>query len=66
MVQRGYGSGLLLEAPQAVLIVRQGTRQDFYRDVTLQPSVARAINFAHPARANQRLNFVGTQFCSGR
>src|SRR6266705_4530459 len=36
--------------------------QDFDRDGALEPRVASAIDFAHPSRAQRRLNLVGSQF----
>src|SRR5438874_13640165 len=58
MIERCYGSGFLLEAVQPIAVARERFRKDFYRNLAAKASVARAIDFAHAARAQRRLNFV--------
>jgi len=50
---------------EAVAIVGQRMREDFDGDVALQPGVARAVDFAHAACAQERNDLVGAEFCSG-
>ena len=65
MIQRGHGSGFLFETPQAVAVAGQRIRKDFDGDVALEARITGAVNFAHASRAQQGLNFVRTEFCSG-
>ena len=44
----------------------QRRRQDLQRDVALQPHVARAIDLAHPAGAEQPLDLVSRHLGAGR
>jgi len=44
---------------------REGFGQDFQRHVALQLGIARAIDFAHAARAEGREDFVGAEFVAG-
>src|SRR5215510_1294617 len=55
---------LLLEATQPVGILRKRSGQDFDGDFTVQSRVAGAPDFAHPARAERRENFVMAQACA--
>jgi hypothetical protein len=61
MVQRGEDLGLALKPPQALRIPRKRFRQEFQRDIALQPGVARAVDLAHAAFANLGSDFVGTE-----
>ena len=65
MVERCDGSRLLLEPAQTVRVARKRGGQDFYSNITVQPCVPRAIDFAHPARAGRRDNLVGSEFGTG-
>ena len=47
-----------LEAGEAIGIAGEESRQDFERDVAIQPRVARAIDLAHAAGANGGDHFV--------
>ena len=58
VVQRPGRLRLLLEAPQAVRVLRVRGGQDLDRDVALQPRVAGAIDLAHPARADRAEDLV--------
>ena len=65
MVQRRGGSRFLLEALQPVGIGARRSRENLDRDVAPEARVARAIDLAHPARAEQRIDFVGTEMDTG-
>ena len=64
MLQRRDGFRLVLEAHLQIGVRRQMGRQDLDRDRALQPGVAGQIDFAHAARAQQRLDFVWSQSCA--
>ena len=56
---------LALEARDAIGILRDTVRQDLQRDVATELRIARAIHLAHPAGAERRDDFVGTEASSG-
>jgi hypothetical protein len=60
VIQRRHGPRFSLKSPQALCIPGQGLGQDLDRHLTPQPRITRAIHFAHPARAQGRLNIVRT------
>ena len=60
MVQRGGRARFLLEARDTLGRGHVG-RQDLDRDRTMQPRVLGAVDFAHAAGAEERLEHVGTQ-----
>ena len=64
MVERGGGARLLLESPHAIGIADNVRQQDFESDLAAQPRVVGAIDLAHPARAERRLDLVGTDSCA--
>jgi hypothetical protein len=64
MVELARGARLALEPPEAIGVFGQRPRQHLDRDVALQPRVPGAIDLAHPAGADQRLDFVGSQACA--
>ena len=41
-------------------------RKDFDRDFAPQPRIARAIDFSHPARTNERNDFIRAETNAGR
>ena len=61
MIQRGGRARFALEATQLVAIRGDGRRQNLDRHGAIQPRVARAVHFAHAARAEQRNDFVRTK-----
>ena len=65
MVQRRGRAGLLLESMEAIGVGRERDRQDLDRHVTTQPRIARAVDVAHAARANERDDFIGAEPCAG-
>src|SRR4029077_6813863 len=64
MVESRDGASFLLKPAQAVRVFHQCLGQDFDRNVTPQPRVPRAVNFAHSASTYRREDFVGTYFAS--
>ena len=56
MVQRSRGASFLFEATEPIRI--GAGRQDLDRDVAAEPGVARAVDLAHPAGADERHDFV--------
>src|SRR5262249_22381427 len=58
MVERRGSFGLLLKAAQPVSIICKRSRQDFDGDLAVEPRVAGAPDFAHPARAEEGEDFV--------
>jgi len=55
-----------VEARHAAGVVGQRRRQGLDGHVTVQARVVRAVDLAHPARANRRRDFVGPQVSAGR
>ena len=66
MVERGQHLRLALESRDALGIERQGFRQYFDRHLAPQLRVARAVDFAHPARAERGNDFVNAETSTGR
>ena len=58
MVQRGEDLGFALEARQPFLIGSEGRGKDLDRNAALQPGIARAVDLAHSAGAEQRVDVV--------
>ena len=52
VVERRDGTGLLLEAAEAVGIVREARREHFDRNVAAEARVAGAVDLAHSTFAN--------------
>ena len=61
MRERGDGARFLLESRDGRRIGREPRRQNLDRDVAAEPRVARAIDLAHPARAERGENLVGPE-----
>jgi hypothetical protein len=64
MVQRGGGARFLLESLEAIHISRKCDRQHFDRDVASQPRVARSVDLAHAAAADQTLDDIRAKPCA--
>ena len=64
VVERSRRPCLLLEAFQAVGVLRERRRQHLDRDLARKPWIARAIDLPHPARADGREDLVGTELRS--
>jgi catechol 2,3-dioxygenase-like lactoylglutathione lyase family enzyme len=58
MVERGQHLRLALKSRNAIGIEGKQLRQNFDRDVAIQPRIARAIHLAHSAGTYQRQDFV--------
>ena len=58
MIERGEKLRFALEASHAFSVVREGIGQDFQRDVAAELGIACAVDFAHPASAKGRENFI--------
>ena len=57
-IQRGERFRFTLEAGHTLGVGRERVGQNLDRDVPIERRVARAIHFAHPARANQRDDLI--------
>src|SRR5213596_2393309 len=66
MVELACGARFLLEASQAVGILREKFWQDFDGDLATQPCIACAIHLAHAARAQRCDDFIGPELCARR
>jgi hypothetical protein len=66
MVERGQNFGFALEARESFRIARQRRRQDLDRYLPVQFGVFGAIHLAHAAHAQQREDFVMTDFVASR
>ena len=62
VVERRHRPRLLLKAMQAVSFAGERCRKNFEGHIASQAGIRRAINFSHAACANQRLDFVRTEF----
>ena len=58
--------GFPREARQALRVASEERRQNLERDVARQLAVAGAVDFAHPAGADQGDDLVGAEACAGR
>ena len=65
MIERRKDLRFLLEAGQTVRIVDNGRWQNFQRDVATELRVVSAIDFAHPASAEGREDFVWAEASAG-
>jgi hypothetical protein len=58
MIERRQRLRFARESRQAIGIAGKGVRQDLQRDLTIELRVPRAVDLAHPARADRRDDFV--------
>ena len=65
MVQRSEHFRFALKASEAIVIRRQGGRQNLDGDLTFQPGVGGPIHLPHPAFANLRDDFVDAEARAG-
>ena len=65
MVECRGGQGLLLEPAQPIPILGNRFREDLDRNLAAKSGVARAIDFAHPARTERSEDLVRTQARAG-
>jgi hypothetical protein len=61
VVERRRDARLAQEAPPETVVVRQLGREQLERDVAAEPRVVRAVDDAHPAAAEQRVDAVARQ-----
>ncbi len=61
MVERRDRARLAFEPPQPVAVGREGGRQDLDRDAAPEPRIARTIDLAHPAGAEQADDFIRSE-----
>ena len=66
MIQRREHLRFALEARKTIGIARKCVRQDFDRDIAPEPRIARAVDVAHPAAADQRDDLVSPESGSTR
>ena len=66
MIQRRDRTRFTVEAVAQLRIGRELRRQNFDRDRAIEARVARPIDFAHAARANERDDFVDAKLRSSR
>src|SRR6266567_8868048 len=64
MIKPRDSACFLFEATQAVGVLRKISRQNFDRDLAVKSGVFRAIDYAHPTRAEWRDNFVRSKLCA--
>jgi hypothetical protein len=62
MVQGAENSRFLLKSVQAISIRGKGGRQDLNRDTSVEASVTSAVDLAHAACSERRLDFIGAEF----
>ena len=62
MVQGSGGEGLLLKTAQPVGVKRKCLRQNLDRHFTFETRITGAIDLAHAACAQRRLDFVRAEF----
>jgi len=66
VIERRERLRLALEPRHALRVVGERVRQDLDRGIAMQPCIARPIDLAHAAGADQRDDFVGTDNCARR
>lgn len=64
MLQAGDGPGLALNPGAEIRVRTEVCGKDFDSDGAVQPRVARLVDLPHAARAQGRLDFVGTELCA--
>ncbi len=66
VVQRGQEFRFPSESRASIGVAGESPRQDFHRDVPLQPRVARAVHLAHAALAELAFDAVWPEECPSR
>jgi hypothetical protein len=66
MIQRGNGMGLAVKAFAELRVAGHVRRQDFDRDRAIETGIPRFVDFAHPAGAERRDDFIRTQTRAAR
>ena len=65
MIERGDGAGLALHALLEFGRVGEMCSENFNGYDAIEPSVAGAVDLAHAARSERRLNFIWSKFRAG-
>ena len=65
MIQRRKRLCFACEPGKPIGVVRERVREDLQGDVAIEPGIARAIDLAHPAFADQRGDLVDTEAATG-
>jgi hypothetical protein len=65
VIERGHRAGLPLESLEPFRARRHLGRQHLESHVAAEPRVSRAIDLAHPARADRRDDLVGSEAGAG-
>jgi len=66
MVQGRDRPRFMFESAQAIRVVCHRGREHFDGDVTIETRIAAAVDFTHPARPEQRDDFVRAEARTGR
>jgi hypothetical protein len=66
VVEPARRARLLLEAPEAVLVLREGCRQNLHGHLAPDTGVAGAVDLPHPSRAERGHHLVGPRRAPGR
>jgi hypothetical protein len=61
MAERGERLRLAGEAGEAIRVTREDLGKDFDCDVAVERGISRAVHLAHPAHADERLEYVRPQ-----
>ena len=65
MVQGGEEFRFAAETSQAIRVDGNSGRKNLERNFAAKFAIARAVNFAHAARSEQRSDFVRANSCTG-
>ena len=66
MIQGRDRPRFMFESAQAIRVMGHRRRENFDGDVTIETRIATAVDFAHPASAEQRDDFVRAEARTGR
>jgi hypothetical protein len=66
MVQGRDRPRFIFESAQTIRVIGHRRWENFDGDVTIETRIAAAVDFAHPARAEQRDDFVRAKARTGR
>ena len=65
VIERSEDPGLALETSQPALVLHEGLRQHFQRDVAIEPDVACEIHLAHAAFPDAGLHHIRAETSAG-
>jgi hypothetical protein len=66
MIERRRCARFLFEPLDTLAVAGEFTRNNFDRDIAIEPRIARAIHLAHAAGANEADHFVRAKTDTGR